>query len=307
MTPLGGQALRSVNKPHYFKHRWFPTMKIPLFLGLWIVGIFGMRVQESLSLDLLLSALLGYLQMGVLLHIHEAAHLNIFPWRWANWLYAIPAMAPFPSTFVSFRESHLLHHRFNRTAKDPDMVTTGQRKAGDFVFFYCFLLIFTVPMTAIHYLFLYPLRKLRGHLLVIHVLELILKSFLIFGLWFFATAHGETAFLLEAWLLPMAFLGLFQSVRNIGDHYGMASSGDPVDGTRSIISNPVNRFFWSNINYHIEHHLKPGVQCYNLPALHRDIKPFLDSRNAVFDSGYISVFLRALKQGPERLPQERSR
>lgn len=31
---------------------------------------------------------------------------------------------------------------------------------------------------------------------------------------------------------------------------------------------PVISFFYWNMNYHVEHHMYPGVPCYNLPRLH---------------------------------------
>jgi fatty acid desaturase len=41
---------------------------------------------------------------------------------------------------------------------------------------------------------------------------------------------------------------------------------------RSIHLNPVFRFFYWNMNYHIEHHIFPLVPFYALPALHEQIK-----------------------------------
>ncbi len=41
--------------------------------------------------------------------------------------------------------------------------------------------------------------------------------------------------------------------------------------TRSIKLNPVSRFIYWNMNYHVEHHMFPMVPFHQLPALHREI------------------------------------
>ncbi|MEM7029941.1 MAG: fatty acid desaturase, partial [Chloroflexota bacterium] len=42
--------------------------------------------------------------------------------------------------------------------------------------------------------------------------------------------------------------------------------------TRTIILNPVVRFLYWHMNYHIEHHMYASVPCYNLHKLHELIK-----------------------------------
>jgi fatty acid desaturase len=42
--------------------------------------------------------------------------------------------------------------------------------------------------------------------------------------------------------------------------------------TRTILLNPVFKFLYSNMNYHIEHHMFPMVPYYRLPELHELIK-----------------------------------
>ena len=45
--------------------------------------------------------------------------------------------------------------------------------------------------------------------------------------------------------------------------------------SRTVYMNPVFRFLYLNMNYHIEHHLYPAVPYYRLPALHDEIKDAL--------------------------------
>jgi Na+-transporting NADH:ubiquinone oxidoreductase subunit F len=41
--------------------------------------------------------------------------------------------------------------------------------------------------------------------------------------------------------------------------------------TRTVLMNPIFRFLYLNMNYHVEHHMFPAVPYYNLPALHAEI------------------------------------
>ncbi|MEM9655610.1 MAG: fatty acid desaturase [Actinomycetota bacterium] len=70
-----------------------------------------------------------------------------------------------------------------------------------------------------------------------------------------------------AWLV--VFFGITQ-------HAGLQE--DVLDhrlNTRTVYMNPVFRWLYSNMNYHTEHHLFPGVPYYALPALHEEIKDSL--------------------------------
>ena len=42
--------------------------------------------------------------------------------------------------------------------------------------------------------------------------------------------------------------------------------------TRSVYMNRINRFIYSNMNYHVEHHMFPMVPYHQLPALHAEIR-----------------------------------
>ena len=42
--------------------------------------------------------------------------------------------------------------------------------------------------------------------------------------------------------------------------------------TRTVYMNPIFRFLYSNMNYHVEHHIFPTVPYHALPALHEEVK-----------------------------------
>jgi fatty acid desaturase len=68
--------------------------------------------------------------------------------------------------------------------------------------------------------------------------------------------------------------------------------------TRTVYMNPISRFLYLNMNYHVEHHMFPMVPYYNLPKLHETIKHDLPPPNRSIAEGYremIPAFLRQLR------------
>ena len=56
-------------------------------------------------------------------------------------------------------------------------------------------------------------------------------------------------------------------------HAGLAENvPDHRLNTRTVLLNPVLRFIYSNMNYHIEHHMFPMVPFHALPALHEAVR-----------------------------------
>lgn len=70
------------------------------------------------------------------------------------------------------------------------------------------------------------------------------------------------------------YYGIWLSfVMELPQHTGSAE--DVLDhrlNARTIMMGPVLRFIYSNMNYHIEHHMFPMVPYHRLPALHVVIK-----------------------------------
>ena len=56
-------------------------------------------------------------------------------------------------------------------------------------------------------------------------------------------------------------------------HCGMTvETLDYRENSRTVLLNPVIAFFYWNMNYHVEHHMYPGVPCYHLPRLRKLIE-----------------------------------
>jgi Na(+)-translocating NADH:ubiquinone oxidoreductase F subunit len=60
---------------------------------------------------------------------------------------------------------------------------------------------------------------------------------------------------------------------SLTQHTGLAEDvTDHRRNCRTVKMNPINRFLYSNMNYHLEHHMYPLVPYYSLPKLHELIK-----------------------------------
>jgi len=92
-------------------------------------------------------------------------------------------------------------------------------------------------------------------------------------------------------------------MRFIAEHYGTPWNEGQMAGTRTVVSNRINAFFWNNINWHIGHHVYPSVPWYNLVELHKALEPQIKACGAVVDKSYIGVYIDALWRGPESEPQ----
>jgi fatty acid desaturase len=74
-------------------------------------------------------------------------------------------------------------------------------------------------------------------------------------------------------VLPRFYGGFLTQLFNVTQHAGLAEDmRDHRLNTRTFYMNPVFRFLYMNMNYHIEHHMFPMVPFYNLPKLHATIK-----------------------------------
>jgi fatty acid desaturase len=279
--------------------RLLPNLtKIPLFLGL-IAGLTWMAWHSWNPWVLVpLYIALGYLWMSMVTFMHDALHHTLFRSKAANWVFGILCMLPIFATFVGFREDHIEHHRYNRSPRDPDAFTMGRRSVGDFALFYAYAAIGGV-LSFIHFNFIYPFQKFGPRLWFIQLFELSLKAVVYWLVLSWAADQGMLGKALEVWLYPVLVLSLLNSMRFIAEHYGAPWNEGQMAGTRTVVSNPVNSFFWNNINWHIGHHVYPTVPWYNLQKLHALLEPQITASGAPVDKSYLAVYWDALRRGPE--------
>ena len=88
----------------------------------------------------------------------------------------------------------------------------------------------------------------------------------------------------------MVLTGLLQ-------HIGLADNVvDHRLNSRTVYMNPISRFIYWNMNYHVEHHMYPMVPYHALPKLHELIKHDLPEPNPSMWHAYREVWPVLLKQ-----------
>lgn len=116
-------------------------------------------------------------------------------------------------------------------------------------------------------------------------------------------------------ILPLMLIGLprlygawHHVLTGLLQHGGLADNvTDHRLNSRSVLMNPVSRFIYWNMNYHVEHHMFPMVPYHALPQLHELIKHDLPAPNASILDGYremVPAFLRQLRNEDYFLKRE---
>ncbi len=107
-------------------------------------------------------------------------------------------------------------------------------------------------------------------------------------------------------ILPLMLIGLprlygawHHVMTGLLQHGGLADNViDHRLNSRTVYMNPISRFIYWNMNYHVEHHMFPMVPYHALPKLHAMIKDDLPAANRSILEGYremIPAFLRQLR------------
>jgi fatty acid desaturase len=104
---------------------------------------------------------------------------------------------------------------------------------------------------------------------------------------------------LAAYWGPLLFFSSMVRLSALPEHWGCAEGPDVHRSTRSIRSNVLVRTVLWNGNFHVEHHMHPGVPSCNLPKLNRR----LQDKSIRLDNSYIRFHLRLLRElTARRLP-----
>jgi fatty acid desaturase len=95
-------------------------------------------------------------------------------------------------------------------------------------------------------------------------------------------------------ILPLMVVGLprlygawHHVMTGLLQHGGLADNVvDHRLNSRTVLMNPVSRFIYWNMNYHVEHHMFPMVPYHALPRLHEIIKADLPAPNPSIAAGF---------------------
>jgi fatty acid desaturase len=87
--------------------------------------------------------------------------------------------------------------------------------------------------------------------------------------------------------LPRMFGAWHHIMTGLLQHGGLADNVvDHRLNSRTVYMNPISRFIYWNMNYHVEHHMFPMVPYHALPRLHEIIKADAPAPNLSIADGF---------------------
>jgi len=238
-----------------------------LYLGLWAAAAAWTLHAPSLGWKLPGYALSGIMIQALAIVMHECVHAKFFDpstklGRWANRWVGVPLVFPILFSATAYRVSHLHHHRYERSIEDMDEFENFTRRPALLkLLLVGWLLIgaWYYPVhTAIHGLRLADAHERRA--IIFEYALLAATLVLVFVL-------VPIRVVADVWLIPLIVTVLVTQVRGVAEHV-FTPGDEPIRATRTVRSNLAVSLLMGNLNYHLGHHLFPGVPWYNQRKLY---------------------------------------
>lgn len=239
---------------------------------------------------------------GISLFTHEGVHGTLSARLWWNRALSIACALPVLQNYSAYKVLHLKHHHHLGEEGDPDHYANYTSWTWlEFTMHWGRLIIgypaYIVAIPILGYRHGTPAAR-RWILFEVFLLALLVAAAILWIPWFW---------LLHGWLIPMLVINTLVNIRGMSQHTFLEHQADPVLGTRSILTNRLTAFFMCNENYHLEHHLYPGVPWYNLPRLHRALREDLVARGAPFIGSYFAFVREFVVKSLRRSPLGKAR
>lgn len=232
---------------------------------------------------------------GISLFTHEAVHGTLSRHRVLNAVGGALCALPVWQNFSAYRVLHLRHHDDLGGGHDPDHYLNYTRRTWGLLVLNWLRLLIGYPV----YIAAIPILGWKhGHSRARAGIAAEL-ALTVSASWL-ACHFLPAAWLLHAWLIPMIFINTMVNIRGMSQHTLLEHADDEVRGTRSILTGSLVRFFMCNENYHLEHHLYPGIPWYRLPAVHERLEPELRRRGAPFIRSYTAFVRQFIRHSSPR-------
>ena len=209
---------------------------------------------------------------------HECGHKTAFKTPWMNTVVYHIASFMIMRNPITWKASHVRHHTDTVVlGRDPEIV--AMRPPDLLRISLAFLGIIDV-YSAVKRMFVHASGHIDPEEEMYVAPKDHYKVFRIARIWLALYALTIVICFLSGSILPLMLVGLprlFGSWHSVMtgllQHLGLAENvSDHRLNTRTVLMNPISRFIYLNMNYHLEHHLFTMVPYYNLPKLHLLIK-----------------------------------
>ncbi|RLJ60190.1 fatty acid desaturase [Litoreibacter meonggei] len=209
---------------------------------------------------------------------HECGHKTAFETAWMNNVVYHIASFMLMRNPVVWRASHVRHHTDTViVGRDPEIVAMRPPDLARLVLNF-------FGLVDVYHLVARMILHARGRL---HPDEATYvraadhnRVFLVARIWLLIYACIAALALWMGSILPFMVVGLprlygawHHVMTGVLQHLGLAENvTDHRLNTRTVLMNPISRFIYLNMNYHVEHHMFTMVPYYRLPQLHELIK-----------------------------------
>jgi len=280
----------------------YVVLKLSLLFAIWVCAAW-ILLRVSWPMKIIICLPLGFFINGIVQLIHETWHHNLFETRWVDTLCGHILSFIFFVLYPPTRHGHILHHRYNRTELDPDAYNTGESSL-QLTFLYYGVFFIGAPLAVIHFNLLYPFQFYNRQQIVKHFLQLSVLIAAQTVIWSMAYRYNWHQQLLQIWVIPILLASPWNGLKSVADHFCNQWKGDPLHTATTVESNRFTTYIWNGLNYHLEHHLFPGVPGYNLGKIHQELKPLLVKEKAPLYPSYSKIWWAAFRRGPELMQGE---
>ena len=268
--------------------------RILFFYVLWGLSGWILLLNIHFAVNLFCILVNGCCIYGIPGLMHESSHSllskNVFVNRWLGFISGLPGLV----SITAYRSIHSYHHAHTSTDDDPDSIENSAPKSLPIVVAYLivlFLGIYVYIVTTAINGYKKGSPTIRKDILVEYTLiaSVVLGMFLLY----------PSSAVVHVWVFPLLIAAQLTNIRGIAEH-GMTTGGNPFINTRTVISNRAVSFFMCNLNYHLEHHLFPGIPWYHLPAVHRLLQDeYRKTGSSVYRSymSFLLDFFRTTRSG----------
>jgi fatty acid desaturase len=270
--------------------------------------------QGALS-DFWLYKVLGVIGLGLMFaHAveleHQALHHLGFRNRRINEIVGIALGAPMLVSFAGYQTSHLRHHRLLGTPQNKEFFDYGDQygasRAASLWMWATRFLMFAHYKQFVINLWLtvrgkdFPeetpeasRRIRRDHWVMVAMIAVLCGLSVLF----------HRPLVLWLWLIPLALVGApVHALVEMPEHYRCdTTTTDPYANTRTIRSNALLTWYTNGNNYHVEHHMMPGLPMERLPDLHEHIVDHIVNYHPTYMD-----FFRSLRRRPAATAKQES-
>ena len=233
---------------------------------------------------------------------HECGHGTAFKTRWMNdFVYQIASFMIMRNP-VTWRWSHARHHTDTIiVGRDPEIIFMRPPDLlRVFLNFFGIIDVFNAMKTMVLNTFGMMSEEERTYVPETEQP----KAIFVARVWFAIYAAVIVLAVCLGSILPLMLVGLprlygawHHVMTGLLQHGGLAENViDHRLNSRTVHMNPISRFIYWNMNYHVEHHMFPMVPYHALPQLHALIKDDLPAPNTSIFAGYREMWPAVLRQ-----------